>query len=134
MRPIELLPATRLVWDTLTKEQKDVITIYYENYCEVNPTNGFPSFVDAMFIDEVDAATYTTMEQYAVWRGITREQKEAVCCAYRLMKITNDTQLLSDYGEQEVYNMDMSYNVYVLYHLFTLMSSKPTFKFLNNNN
>ena len=134
MRALELPPAIKTVWDTITKEQKDVITIFYENYCEVNETSGFPSFVQAMFIDEVDAATYTTMEQYVVWRNISREQKEAVICAYRLMKITNDPQLMSDYDEQEVYNNDMCYDVYVLYHLFTLMSTKSTFKFFNTQN
>ena len=134
MRPIELPPAIKAEWDTLTQEQKNIITIYFENYCEVNETNGFPSFVNAMFIDEVDAATYTTMEQYAVWRGITREQKEAVICAYRLMKITNDPQMMYDYDEEEVYNNNMSYDVYVLYHLFSRMGKGPQFKFLTNNN
>jgi hypothetical protein len=133
MRPIDLPPAVKIVWDTLTQEQKNIITIFYENYCQLNDTHGFPSFVEAMFIDEVDAATYTTMEQYAVWRGLSREQKEAVICAYRLMKITNDPQLMHDYDEEEVYNMDMPYDVYVLYRLFTLTGSKPTFKFLTNN-
>ena len=132
MRALELPPAIKTVWNTITKEQKDVITIFYENYCEVNETSGFPSFVQAMFIDEVDAANYTTVEQYLIWRGITREQKESVICAYRLMKITNDPQLMSDYDEQEVYNMGIPYDAYVLYATFTSMSIR--FKFFNTQN
>jgi hypothetical protein len=132
MEPIKLPPAIKIVWDTLTQEQKNIITIFFKNYSEVNETSGFPSFVEAMFIDEIDVANYTTMEEYAEWRNITRQQKESVICAYRLMKVTNDLQMMYDYDEQELSNNFISYDVYVLHHLFTNMILKPTFKFLTN--
>jgi len=75
--PIELNDDNAAFWRSLTKEQKNVITILAENYDEVNfkAADEDWTFPQAITIGDVDAATYTTAEQYIVWRSITTAQK-----------------------------------------------------------
>ena len=135
MRPIELTPTDKAAFNSLTQIQKDVITIFYERLYEINYRDEFWTlFPQAMSIDVVDAATYLNGEHYLIFRSITPEQKQAVVNAYHLNKQMNDAQMMYDFDDQEVYNMHMSYDVYALYRLFTLMSSQSTFKFFNNQN
>ena len=130
MRKPDLSPHQQAVWNTLTKSQQDVITIFVTNYYEVNEPE---TLYEVMDINDVDAGTYTTVEQYLVWRSITLHQKLVVKEAYRQMLDLNEPDLTLKYDEDEVYNYPMDFEVFVLYNTFSTMNNL-TFTFLTNRN
>jgi hypothetical protein len=130
MRKPDLSPHQQAVWNTLTKSQQDVITIFVTNYYEVNEPETLYEVLD---INDVDAGTYTTVEQYLVWRSITLHQKLVVKEAYRQMLDLNEPDLTLKYDEDEVYNYPMDFEVFVLHNTFTRMNNL-TFTFLTNRN
>jgi hypothetical protein len=130
MRKPDLSPHQQAVWNTLTKSQQDVITIFVTNYYEVNEPE---TLYEVMDINDVDAGTYTTVEQYLVWRSITLHQKLVVKEAYRQMLDLNEPDLTLKYDEDEVYNYPMDFEVFVLHNTFTRMNNL-TFTFLTNRN
>jgi hypothetical protein len=134
MRKPNLSPHQQAVWNTITKAQQDVITIFVTNYYEVNEPETLYEVLD---IDDVDAGTYTTVEQYLVWRSITLHQKLVVKEAYRQMLDLNEPDLTLKYDEDEVYNYPMDFEVFVLHNTFTIMNNDNdnlTFTFLTNRN
>ena len=130
MRKPDLSPHQQAVWNTITKAQQDVITIFVTNYYEVNEPETLYEVLD---INDVDAGTYTTVEQYLVWRSITLHQKLVVKEAYRQMLDLNEPDLTLKYDEDEVYNYPMDFEVFVLHNTFTTMNNL-TFTFLTNRN
>ena len=133
MRKPQLSPHQQAIWNTLTKEQQDVITIFAVNYYETNEPETFDEVLD---INDVDAATYTTQEQYIVWRSITAHQKLVVKECYKQMLELNEPDLILKYDDNEVYNLAFDFDVFVLYNTFTtmnVMTFRP-FRFFNNQN
>jgi hypothetical protein len=137
--PIELNDDNAELWRSLTKEQKNVITILAENYDEVNfdPDNEDWTFPQAISIGDVDAATYTTSEQYIVWRSITTEQKNLVFFVWDNFTDKYAAALAAQYDREEVENMNVSYNMFSLYNMFTAQdqfNDIDGFRFFNNPN
>jgi len=133
MRKPQLSPHQQAIWNTLTKEQQDVITIFVVNYYETNEPETFDEVLD---INDVDAATYTTQEQYIVWRSITAHQKLVVKECYKQMLELNEPDLILKYDDNEVYNLAFDFDVFVLYNTFTTMNDMTfrPFRFFNNQN
>jgi hypothetical protein len=133
MRKPQLSPHQQAIWNTLTKEQQDVITIFAVNYYETNEPENFDEVLD---INDVDAATYTTQEQYIVWRSITAHQKLVVKECYKQMLELNEPDLILKYDDNEVYNLAFDFDVFVLYNTFTTMNDMTfrPFRFFNNQN
>ena len=133
---IELNEENKMLYRSITQEQKNVITILAENYDEVNNEDDW-TFPEAISIDDVDAATYTTVEQYLVWRSITMEQKNLVLFIWDIFVDRHAAELSIMYDEQEVYNMNISYDMFALYNMFTAqdqLRSIEEFRFLTNPN
>ena len=133
---IELNPQNAALWRSLTKEQKSVITILAQNYDEVNNEEDW-TFPAAISINDVDAATYTTVEQYLVWRSITLEQKNLVLFVWDIFVDSYTDQLSRKYDQEEVYNMDISYDMFALYNMFATqdqLGNIDDFRFFNNPN
>ena len=133
---IELNPQNAALWRSLTKEQKSVITILAQNYDEVNNEEDW-TFPAAIAINDVDAATYTTVEQYLVWRSITMEQKNLVLFVWDIFVDRYTDQLSRRYDQEEVYNMDISYDMFALYNMFATqdqLGNIDDFRFFNNPN
>lgn len=133
---IELNPQNAALWRSLTKEQKSVITILAQNYDEVNNEEDW-TFPAAISINDVDAATYTTVEQYLVWRSITMEQKNLVLFVWDIFVDRYADQLSRRYDQEEVYNMDISYDMFALYNMFATqdqLGNIDDFRFFNNQN
>ena len=135
MRKPQLSPHQQAIWNTLTKEQQDVITIFVVNYYETNEPETFEP-LGVLDINDVDAATYTTQEQYIVWRSITAHQKLVVKECYKQMLELNEPDLTFKYDDDEVYNYPMDFEVFVLCNTFTTMNDRPfrPFRFFNNQN
>ena len=133
MRKPNLNPFQQSAWNSLTKAQRDVITIFIESYYEVNAVEEENGFYEVLDINDIDAATYTTAEQYIVWRSVTQDQKNAVKEAYRQMLDRNGPDLMRLYDEDDVYNYPMAFDVFVLYNTFTIMNNM-VFTFFNNQN
>jgi hypothetical protein len=133
MRKPQLSPQQQAIWNTLTQEQQDVITIFAVNYYETNEPETFNEVLD---INDVDAATYTTQEQYIVWRSITLHQKLVVKECYKQMLELNEPDLTLKYDEDEVYNFPMDFEMFVLHNTFTTMNDRPfrPFRFFNTEN
>lgn len=133
---VELNEENKMLYRSITQEQKNVITILAENYDKVNNEDDW-TFPEAISINDVDAATYTTVEQYLVWRSITTEQKNLVLFLWDIFVDRHAAELSIMYDEQEVYNMNISYDIFALYHMFTAqdeLSSIEDFRFLTNTN
>ena len=133
---IELNPQNAALWRSLTKEQKSVITILAQNYDEVNNEEDW-TFPAAISINDVDAATYTTVEQYLVWRSITLEQKNLVLFVWDIFVDRYADQLSRRYDQEEVHNMDISYDMFALYNMFATqdqLGNIDDFRFFNNPN
>ena len=133
---IELNEENKMLYRSITQEQKNVITILAENYDEVNNEDDW-TFPEAISIDDVDAATYTTVEQYLVWRSITMEQKNLILFLWDIFVDRHAAELSIMYDEQEVYNMNVSYDIFALYNMFTAqdqLRSIEEFRFLTNPN
>lgn len=133
----DLSPHEQAIWNTITKAQQDVVTILVENCYEVMELEENTGMFDVIHINEVDAATYTTVDQYLVWRSITLWQKNMIMLAFGKMKQLNRADLLLKYNEDEVYNYPMDFDVFVLYNTFTIMNNNNdnlTFTFLTNTN
>jgi hypothetical protein len=136
---IELSPVNVALWRSLTQEQKNVITILAENYDEVNfnPEQEDWTFPAAISINDVDAATYTTVEQYLVWRSITMEQKNLVLFVWDIFVDRHAAELGFIYEQEDVYNLNVSYNMFALYNMFTAqdqLGNINNFRFLTNQN
>lgn len=136
---IELSPVNVALWRSLTQEQKNVITILAENYDEVNfnPEQEDWTFPAAISINDVDAATYTTVEQYLVWRSITIEQKNLVLFVWDIFVDRHAAELGFIYEQEDVYNLNVSYNMFALYNMFTAqdqLGNINNFRFLTNQN
>lgn len=136
---VELSPINVTLWRSITQEQKNVITILAENYDEVNfnPEQEDWTFPEAISIDDVDAATYTTVDQYIVWRSITIEQKNLVLFVWDIFVDRYAADLGRLYEEEDVYNMNISYNMFGVYNMFTAQDQLRTledFRFLINPN
>jgi hypothetical protein len=137
MRKPELSPHEQAIWNTITKEQQNVVTILVENCYEVMELEENTGMFDVIHINEVDAATYTTVDQYLVWRSITLWQKNMIMLAFAKMKELNGPDLILKYDEDEVYNYPMDFDVFVLYNTFTIMNNDNDnlrFTFFNNQN
>ena len=137
MRKPDLSPHQQAVWNTITKEQQNVVTILVENCYEVMELEENTGMFDVIHINEVDAATYTTVDQYLVWRSITLWQKNMIMLAFAKMKELNGADLILKYNEDEVYNYPMDFDVFVLYNTFTIMNNDNDnlrFTFFNNQN
>jgi hypothetical protein len=131
---VELSPANIELWRSMTQEQKDVITILAENYDEVNNKEDW-TFPQAIAIDDVDAATYTTVDQYLVWRSITMEQKNLVLFIWDIFVDRYAADLARLYEQEDVYNMNISYDMFALYHMFTAqdqLNGIDNFRFFRN--
>jgi len=136
---IKLNDENTALWRSLTKEQKNVITILAENYDEVNfnADDEDWTFPQAISIGDVDAATYTTAEQYIVWRSITMEQKNLVFFVWDNFTDKYAADLAGQYHREEVANMGVSYNMFSLYNMFTAQdqfNNIDEFRFFNNKN
>lgn len=133
---IELNEENKMLYRSITQEQKNVITILAENYDEVNNEDDW-TFPEAISIDDVDAATYTTVEQYLVWRSITMEQKNLILFLWDIFVDRHAAELSIMYEQEEVYNMNVSYDIFALYNMFTAqdqLRSIEEFRFLTNPN
>ena len=127
----DLTPHNIAIWNSITKEQMDVITILVQNYYE---TDDDVLFYEVIGVDDVDAGNYTSQNQYIIWRSLTLHQKQLIISTYYEFMKLNDADLRLKYDEEEVYNMDIPYEVFILYNLFTTMNSGLSFKFFNNLN
>jgi hypothetical protein len=137
MRKPNLSPHEQAIWNTITKEQQNVVTILVENCYEVMELEENTGMFDVIHINEVDAATYTTVDQYLVWRSITLWQKNMIMLAFAKMKELNGPDLMRRYDDDDVYNYPMDYDVFVLYNTFTIMNNDNDnlrFTFFNNQN
>lgn len=133
---IELNDQQAAIWRSLTKEQKSVITILAQNYDEVTNEDDW-TFHEAMSIDDVDAATFTTVEQYVVWRNITQQQKELVLFVWDQFTERYNDALTSKYDRDEIYSMEISYSMFTVYAMFTnqdQLGDIDNFRFLTNPN
>ena len=133
---IELNEQQAAIWRSLTREQKNIITILAHNYDEVANEDDW-TFPEAMSVDDVDAATYTTVEQYLVWRSITLEQKQLVVWIWDMFVERYNDRLTTQYDEGEEYNKDISYSMYTVYNMFTAqdqLGGIDDFRFFNNQN
>jgi hypothetical protein len=133
---IELNEQQAAVWRSITQEQKNTITILAQNYDEVNNDDDW-TFVDAMSLDDVDAATYTTVLQYPIWRGITLQQKQLVVWVWDMFTERYNNLLTEKYDQQEVYNLDLSYSMFTVYAMFAnqdQLGGINDFRFFNNQN
>jgi hypothetical protein len=133
---IELNEQQAAVWRGITQEQKNIITILAQNYDEVNNDDDW-TFVDAMSVDDVDAATYTTVLQYPTWRSITLQQKQLVVWVWDMFTERYNNLLTEKYDQQEVYNLDLSYSMFTVYAMFANQDQLGTindFRFLTNRN
>lgn len=133
---IELNEQQAAIWRSLTKEQKNIITILAQTYDETANEDDW-TFPEAMSVDDVDAATYTTVDQYLVWRGITQQQKELVLWVWDQFVEKYNDALTSKYDEKEVYNLDISYSMFSVYAMFEnqdQLGSIDDFRFLTNPN
>jgi hypothetical protein len=128
MQQINFTQSEKETWDTITREQKDILTIFFVNYYEMNDG----PFTAGLYIDLIDAATYLTREQYIIYRSITQEQKVIIEIAYTKMLMLNEDEMLASYNHEEVYNMDIPFDVYVVYQLFATTDINFKFKFFNN--
>lgn len=135
MRKVSMTPDHKLVWDTLTKEQINTITIFITAYYDENEVEcGIDAFKSALFTDPVDAANYLAVNHYLIWRSISDYQKLAVFTNYVNYEEAYGRELVNEYHTDEtVAAADYDYTVFVLHNLFTNMS-QLTFKFLTNNN
>lgn len=136
---IELNEENKMLYRSITQEQKNVITILAENYDEVNfnVEDEDWTFPEAISIDDVDAATYTTVDQYLVWRSITMEQKNLVLFIWDIFVDRHAAALATLYEQEEVYNINVSYNMFSVYSMFTAqdqLRSIEEFRFLTNPN
>jgi hypothetical protein len=133
---IELNEQQAAVWRSITQEQKNTITILAQNYDEVNNDDDW-TFVDAMSLDDVDAATYTTVLQYPIWRSITLQQKQLVVWVWDMFTERYNNLLTEKYDQQEVYNLDLSYSMFTVYAMFAnqdQLGGINDFRFFNNQN
>ena len=127
------------LWRSITQEQKNVITILAENYDEVNfnPIQEDWTFHEAISINDVDAATYTTVDQYLVWRSITMEQKNLVLFVWDIFVDRYAADLGRLYEQEDVYNLNISYNMFGVYQMFTAqdqLNGIDNFRFFRNQN
>ena len=135
MRRIEMTPDHKLVWDTLTKEQINVILIFITAYYEENEIEyGIDAFKTALFIDPVNVANYVAVNYYLIWRSISDYQLLAVFSNYCNYEEYYGRELMNEYHTNEtIAAADYDYTVFVLHDLFRNMT-QLTFKFLTNNN
>jgi hypothetical protein len=119
---IELSDVGEAIWNSLTQEQKDVITILAENYDEVHysEVDDDWTFFSAIEIGDVDAATYTTVDQYIVWRSLSAGHKSLVKFVFEEFVGKYAALLAKQYQDDEVYNMNVSYNMFALYTMFSV--------------
>jgi len=133
---IELDEQQAAVWRSITQDQKNTITILAQNYDEVNNDDDW-TFVDAMSIDDVDAATYTTVLQYPIWRSITLQQKQLVVWVWDMFTERYNNLLTEKYDQQEAYNLDLTYSMFTVYAMFAnqdQLGGINDFRFFNNQN
>ena len=133
---IELDEQQAAVWRSITQEQKNVITILAQNYDEVANEDDW-TFIEAMSLDDVDAATYTTVEQYVVWRSITLQQKQLVLWVWDMFLEQYNDVLTDKYEQQEAYNLDITYSMFGVYAMFAnqdQLGNINDFRFLTNRN
>lgn len=133
---VELSPINAALWRSMTQEQKNVITILAENYDEVNNAEDW-TFPAAISINDVDAATYTTVDQYLVWRSITMEQKNLVLFVWDIFVDRHAAELARLYEQEDVYNINVSYDMFALYNMFAAqdqLGGMDDFRFLTNPN
>jgi hypothetical protein len=130
-----MTPDHKLVWDTLTKEQINTITIFITAYYDENEVEyGNDAFKSALFTDPVDVANYVAVNHYLIWRSISDYQKIAVYTNYVNYEEKYSNDLIADYNVDEtVAAAGYDYTVFVLHNLFTDMNLL-NFKFLTNNN
>ncbi len=135
MRRISMTPDHKLVWDTLTKEQINIITIFITAYYDENEIEyGIDAFKLALFFNPIDAGNYLTQEQYLIWRSISDYQKLAVFTNYVNYEEAYGRELMNEYHTDEtIAAAGYDYTVFVLHNLFTDMNL-PNFKFLTNQN
>jgi hypothetical protein len=135
MRRIEMTPDHKLVWDTLSREQIDVILIFITAYYNENEVEcGVRPFKTALCNNAINAAWYLTPDQYLIWRSISDYQKLAVFTNYYNYEEAYGRELMNEYHTDEtVAAADYDYTVFVLHDLFRNMN-QLTFKFLTNNN
>jgi len=90
-----------------------------------------------MSLDDVDAATYTTVLQYPIWRSITLQQKQLVVWVWDMFTERYNNLLTEKYDQQEVYNLDLSYSMFTVYAMFAnqdQLGGINDFRFFNNQN
>lgn len=128
-----MTPDLQLVWNTLSKEQIKVISIFIVAYYDENEVEfGHEAFKEVLLLDVVDAASYLSMEDYLIYRTISDYQKLAIYTNYVNYEQKYSEDLMSDYSVDEtVAAADYDYTVYVLHNLFTDMNLL-NFRFLQN--
>jgi len=130
-------PDHKLLWDTLTKEQIDVITIFIVNYYDENEVEeGAEAFKAVLLMNVVDAATYLTSQQYLIFRSISDYQKLAIYLAFYLFEALNSEDAKWQYDNDDTVSaVGYSYDVYILHCLFAYQNANITnFKFFNTQN
>ncbi len=136
MRKPELNQENREVWNTITKEQKDVLVVFYDNYIKSiddGPKHSFPTLLTQLNEDVfsiVAAATYVDVNEYIVFRSITQQQFNLIAYLYDMFQQLNEEEIHTTYMDEEVYNLEMDVELYILLRLFSSMDDELTFRFL----
>jgi hypothetical protein len=133
MKRIEMTPDHKLIWDTLTKEQIKIITIFIVAYYDENEVEpGHEALKDALLLDVVDASNYLSIEDYIIFRSINDYQKLAVYTNYVNYEEKYCAELMADYSVDEtVAAAGYDYTVFVLHNLFT-DTNLLNFRFFQN--
>jgi hypothetical protein len=132
-RIVKMTPDLRMVWDTLTKEQINIITIFITAYYDETETdNSNEAFKEALFYDVISAGNFLSVTQYLIFRSISDYQKLAIYTNYVNYEEDYSRELISEYHTDEtVAAAGYEYTVFVLHNLFT-DANLLNFKFFNN--
>lgn len=128
---IELNEEQSAIWNTITEDHKFAIIDLAKNYDEAVGEDDW-TFPESININDIDAATYTSLFQYRVWREITTEQKQLVLWVWNIFVERYNDLLIRKYNEQE---LNLTYNIFCLHVMFINQEElrvKNNFKFLTN--
>ncbi len=124
----ELLPREKIVWDSITTEQKDVIEYYVEMYTEEWPDRELHEI-----LYDRDATLFLLEEQIPIWNTLTHEQVDVFITVVITFINLNFEEMRRVWTEDEIYNIGYGYTTFAVKLVFFQMKSKLNFKFLNTN-
>jgi hypothetical protein len=122
----ELTPREKVIWDSITQEQIDVIEFYVEIY-----TVRWPECeLDDAFRDH-EATEYLLEQQIPIWETITADQQLLFLTVVRSFIALNFEEMrIMWYTDDPQFTNYFNYTTFAVAQVFSRMKSKLNFKFL----